>query len=143
MSLEPDIAETFLYSTLRALPALAGIGIHNTIVTPTIANPGGDRVVIFQFQGGNRRTGIGNVDQWSDLVYLVKVIDKTTSYTTSKPIRAAIGAALESARATTADGTVIACMSDTPIRYVEIHNGVQYRHVGTTWRLYVQGVYPP
>lgn len=131
--LELDTAEQWLYQTLNANATIAAAGVYNAV-----AGGSTDRYVVFQFQGGSRYKVVGNIDVWSDLVYLVKVVDKSTSYTTSKSLREAITTALDGARGTTPDGTVFGCSRETPIRYTEISNGVQYKHAGDLYRIYAR-----
>lgn len=131
--LELDTAEQWVYQILTANPTIAAAGVYNAL-----ADSSADRYVVFQFQGGTRLKVIGNVDVWSDLVYLVKVVDKSTSYSTSTALRAAITTTLDGAGGTTPDGTVFACIRENPIRYTEVSNGVQYKHAGDTWRLFVR-----
>ena len=131
--LELDTAEQWLYQTLTANATIAAAGVYNAVAGGTTT-----RYVVFQFQGGSRYKVIGNVDVWSDLVYLIKVVDKSTTYNTSKPLRAAITSALDGASGTTVDGVVFACIREAPIRYVEVSNGVEYRHSGDLWRIYAR-----
>lgn len=132
--LAPDVADRWLYATLTAVPLIAAAGVHNTIASqPT------SRYVVFQQQSGTRRRGVGNATLWHDLIYLVKVVEQATSYSGSAALREAIHDTLQGKQMTTPDGTIVACVSETEVRYVEVENGIQYRHAGETWRMYVQG----
>lgn len=130
-------AQEWLRATLNTAPAVSGGRIF-----PDVAPQGAEPpYTVFQYQGGGDLMESGAARVWSSLLFLVRVIDKTN--TIGAALRTAadeIDARLHDKSGTTADGRVVSCVRTEPFQLAEVDQGVQYRHLGGIYRLYVQSL---
>lgn len=76
----------------------------------------------------------------SDNVWLVKAVVQSPSYRAAATISAAIDRALDRSKGTaTISGVETACVRVQEVRYSEEPDGVPYRHLGATYRIFAAG----
>lgn len=130
-------AERWLYSALAADSALGSAvatRIYSDIAPQSSALP----CVVFQRQAGHDVRGTGPVRIMSSMLYTIRVIDETGSFTTIEAPADRIDAVLHASSGTVAGGTVVACTRESPFSMVESNDGRTFRHLGGIYRLYVQ-----
>lgn len=130
-------ADKWIYATLSAdatlLPLIGG-RVYDTLAAAGTALP----YVVFSYQGGYDVRGNGPIRVLHSGLYLVKAIGQGTSFATLAPIAARIDALLHAKHGVNTDGDAWA-VREQPFKYLEIDNGVQYRHLGGLYRVWVQG----
>jgi hypothetical protein len=130
---ETPRAETWLFQTLAA--AIPTVTAYSTIAPEGAAQP----FIIFQQQATSDLMGVGPARIWASLLYLVKVSGQTTTFAPLRATADAIDAALHAASGTVVGGTVLICTRERAFSLVEVPNGVEWRHLGGTFRLLIQG----
>lgn len=96
--------------------------------------------IVYSYLGGADLMGVGVVRIQTAGQFLVKVVDKTTTYATLRPIADRIDAILHGRHAAGGvDGQVFSCVREgvDPLP-PEIDNGVQYRSIAGRYRLAIQ-----
>lgn len=91
-------------------------------------------MIIFQFQGGEDVRGVGTARVMVSGVWLVRAVDELESYNDLGSIADAIDGRLHGA----AGNGVIGCVREAPYQRIESEDGVEYRHLGGLYRIYVQ-----
>jgi hypothetical protein len=143
LSNEPFAADTWIYSTLKAdsqLTALIG-GATNPRIFMEQA-PQTNAVwpcVIYNMQSAVDLMWVGPRRVWSDMLYLVRGLDKTTSYGgTLLTITERIDIALHAAPngTTNAHGVIWTCVGEMPFRLPEVRDGQNFKHSGRIYRIY-------
>jgi hypothetical protein len=137
MAVDYLIAEEFFYTLLAndaALQALVGNRVYSGTAPEGSAYP----LVQFSFEGGRDVQEVAGHPIMIDELYVVKAVGKGNRLDTLKPIYERVHTLLQRASGTVADGKVIACVRQTPIKYEEIDNGITYRHLGGIYRIQSQ-----
>jgi hypothetical protein len=134
MAAETFAADTWLYTTLTAAPALTG-KVHDT-QPPAGATP---PYVVFQQQAGVDTVTQNSSRILATLVYLVRVIVQGASYGAGKALATAVDAALQRASGSNVDGVIYGCAREGVLKRGYTEDGVSYREVVQTYRLWVQG----
>jgi hypothetical protein len=129
-------AETWLYATLAASPALAGGRVYQGVAPQGAVFP----YVVYQFQGGADLDTTSVARVWADLVYLVKAVTNASSFAAIQSVADAIDSRLHGARGTTATAAIDACVREQPFQLTETDEGVNYRHLGGVYRLKVRAL---
>lgn len=138
MAQQPTAGESWLYDCLSGDATLTGL-VGSRIVD-RIAERGQDYpLVVFQFQGGHDVMGVAAARLLGQEVFLVKAVGRAPSYATLKPIAKRIDELLHKAHGETDDGKVRACVREQPFKMVELIDGIEYRHLGGLYRLYMAG----
>lgn len=132
-------AERWLYGVLSAdatLTGIVGARIYSRVVPPGAAYP----LVFYTMPGaGDNRLTLEAVRVWSELIYAVRIINKTESYIGLEAGASAIEDALSRASGSTVSGTIVACVYQAPYELVEIdRDGFELRALGGLYRLFVQ-----
>lgn len=79
---------------------------------------------------------LGNVEVWSEDVFLVKGIDRSTSQATLEGVMNRADAVLNGSSGTVTNGTVFFCASEDAVKYIEHEpGGPVYQHLGRRWRI--------
>ena len=140
-------AEKFIYARLAAESG-AGDAVSNRLYGYAAAQQQGTGItypaIVWQLQAPSEDVkAIGNVRIMSRPIYVVRVIVQASSWNTAQPIADAIDRALEGASgivdAGEADQAEVLTVSRIgPFSLVEAVSGVQYRHLGGQYRLFVQ-----
>ena len=134
---ETLVAEQCLYSVLAAdsqLAAIVGTRIYAYVAPQGAAFP----FVVYQNQAGRDVRGVGPLRLMANLLYVVKVVAQTNSFTTLETAANRIDAVLQAASGTPTRGTVIACVREQPFALVESLETGQYRHLGGIYRLWAK-----
>lgn len=131
---EAAAADDFLYGTLHGDATLLGLvtDVINTQPAKTALYP----YVIFQYMSGIDYAAVGAFRIWTNMVYLVKVVDETPVYADLSAAVARVDALLHRASGPVADGTVWSCTREQTFRLPEDVAGRQFRHQGGLYRVY-------
>lgn len=133
---ELSAVDKWLYtmlSTDAALTAIVSTRVYDTLAVESATFP----YVVFRYQGGSdvRTNGAGRIMVSS--VYQVKVIGKGVPFSSLTAAASRIDALLNAKYGANSDGQVWA-VREQPIKYLELDNGVQYRHLGGLYRVWSQ-----
>lgn len=137
MGLEPLWVDQWLYGLLTGDPTLAGLvggRVYGYVAPEGAALP----FVVYSHQAGSDVRGNGPTRFMASLLYQVKAVGAGASFQPLKAIADRLDALLQGASGTVADGRVLVCVREQPIAYVEIDNGIIYRHAGGLWRIHAQ-----
>jgi Protein of unknown function (DUF3168) len=131
-----DIIDPWLYSTLStdaALIALVGARISNTLSSIPLTTP----YITFDAASTRSIRGVGGVLLDTDSLYNVKAVSMSGSFNQASAIAARIRKLLDRANVTisTPVPATLACFWELEIRYPEVLEGVQYRHLGGSFRI--------
>jgi len=130
---ETTRAESWLYQALAAgVPSLQA---YSVVAPEGAAQP----FIVFQQQATSDLMVVGAARVWASMLYLVKVVGQTTSFTALQPAADLVDAALHAAAGQVGGGTILACTRERAFSLVEESNGLQWRHLGGVFRLLVQG----
>jgi len=96
--------------------------------------------VLYNYSGGHDVIGVGPARVMVDTVYTVKAVSQACSPAALQPIVDRIDAILHGSTGGVAgaDGLVLAAVRETPLAYVEVADGMQYQHVGASFRIWAQ-----
>lgn len=94
--------------------------------------------IIFSKQSGVDIRGVGPSRIMSDLLYQVKVVDYGRSPQKSKNIGDRLDVLLQGASGTLNDGTILMCVREQIIEYIEFVDGIPLHHLGGLWRIFVR-----
>jgi hypothetical protein len=131
---EPAAADDFLYGLLTAdatLTGLVGVRVYNTEAPQPAQYP----FVLYQFMSGIDMAAVGALRIWTDMLYLVKVVGQTLTYSDLSTAVARIDQLLHRTSGTVADGTVWTCTREQVIRMPETISGKPFRHAGALYRV--------
>lgn len=135
--METSNADAWVYATLAAdatLIALIGGAtprIYRAMKPESAAFP----CVVFDYMPGGRDVrGVGTTNIMVDGYWLIKALDRNQSAATAETIADRIHTLLHGQRS----GSVLACVRDEPLSYVEFVDGAHYQHVGGVYRIIVQ-----
>lgn len=127
--------DEWLYSILHGDPALANLPVASYVAKAGMTLPR----IQFNFQGGSDVGAVGAIRIMLTGLWQIKAIVQADSFAPAKPIADRIDTLLHGAAGAVADGVILGCVREQPIAYVEVDNGLQYRHLGGLYRVYVQG----
>jgi hypothetical protein len=146
---EPIAADQWIYSTLKAdsaLTALIGGSTAPRIYNEQVPQDGPATLypcIIYQMQSAVDVQIVGPRRFWSNMLYLVRGVHETGSYsgsllTIAERIDEVLHAKPSPAGppATNAYGIIWACVSEQPFRLPEVQNGRNFRHQGRIFRIY-------
>ena len=135
---ETLVAESWLYTVLAAdtaLAAVVGTRIYGYLAPPTATMP----YVVYQQQAGHDVRGTGPTRIMADMLYVVRGIAETNSFTGNlETIANRIDAVLQAASGTNVRGVVVACVREQPFSLVESTSEGQFRHLGGIYRLWAK-----
>ena len=133
---ELSAIDKWLYTTLSTdatLAAIVSTRVYDTLAVETATFP----YVVFSFQGGSDvRTNGADRIMVSGL-YQVKVVGKGGAFSSLTAAASRIDVLLNAKYGTNTDGEVWAVRTQ-PIKYLEVSEGVQYRHLGGLYRVWAQ-----
>jgi hypothetical protein len=135
--IESWIADTWLYTVLSTdaqLVAVVGTQIYADVAPIDATYP----VVVYSSQANHDVSALGAKRIFNSAVYQVKVIGQVASYGPLRVPANRIEALLHGKSGSTPDGTVISAVRESFVRYSEVDNGLQYRHLGGLYRLQMQ-----
>lgn len=135
--IEVVYADQWLYSKLSTdatLISLVGTRIYSYVAPAGTLTP----FVVYAYQGGQDIAEVGNYRIFNSGLYQVKAIGQGLSMAAIAPIAHRIDALLQRASGSVAGGSILACVREQPISYLELSNGVRYNHLGGIYRIIVQ-----
>lgn len=127
----------WLYETLSSdatLTALVADRMYDGIAPQAATFP----YITFNWQGGADVSAVGGIRIMNNGLWQVKAVVNETSYATILPIADRVDQVLQRASGAVSDGIILACVREQPLALIENSNGVQYRHLGGLYRIYVQ-----
>lgn len=114
----------------RAVSDLVAARVYHAIAPESADYP----LIIFHRQSGVPRDAFGAPRALDRQMWLVKCVDEQTTSSTAEAAQATIVSAMESG--VTVTGAIVHDVRYTsPVDYVEMVNGRQYRHHGALFRL--------
>ncbi len=137
---ESAIAARFLQAALAALPELGGPGaprVWQDVAPADVTEP----FVVYQWQnpGVGDDEAIGNVRVWVDQLWVVRAVMQTRDWADLEPAAAALDGVLQAVGGPAQGGYVVSSTRVGPYSLIERVGGSEYRHLGGTYRLLVQG----
>lgn len=136
--IENTLIESWLYSRLAGdatLAAAVGGRIYSYVAPATAATP----FVVFSAQSpGYDVMGVGTARVMLNSLYQVKVVVQDASFSTATTAAHRIDALLHGATGAPAGGRVLGCVREGPLAYAEVSDGIEYRHLGGLYRIWVQ-----
>lgn len=131
--METTAAERWLYETLAGdaeLTALVSDRIFGYIAPIEAVFP----LVVFQVQAGADVRGVGPTRIMSALTMVVRGVDRGQSFVGLEAIADRIDALLQGRSGV----GVLGCVRLEPLALAEVVDGIQYRHLGGIYQMYVQ-----
>lgn len=139
--MEITVADTWIYGKLAAdatLTALIGGAtprIYRAMKPEAAAFP----CVVFSYMpGGQDVRGVGTFNIMVNGYWLIKAIDRNNSAAAAATISDRVDTLLHGSSGSVTGGSVLSCVRDEPVAYVEFLDGAQYQHVGGVYRVIVQ-----
>ena len=130
-----DIIEPWLYGLLTgdtALAALVGDRIIGTLSDGAVDPP----YVVFFLASPRDITAVGGIRVQVEALYTVKAVARASSWNAVRPIAARLDTLIrgDGKTVTTTKGHLTR-VRDVIVQYPETTDGVQYRHLGASWRI--------
>jgi hypothetical protein len=125
--------QSWLYGILTGnatLTALHGNRVYEGSAPQGVVFP----VVIFNYMAGRDVTLVEGTRSHTSSLWLVKVVDKAETFTSTATITSQIDALLH-AKKETMDGINYSCLREEPFFLIEETDGVEYRHQGGMYRV--------
>jgi hypothetical protein len=133
-----DIIDPWLYSTLHGdgvLNTAVGGRFVNTLSSGKVATP----YVVFSATSTRAVRGVGGVLLDTDSLYEIKAVTNEPGFTQASALAARIKGLIETINRSITISTPfpasVTCFWETEIRYPEVTEGVQYRHLGGLYRI--------
>lgn len=131
-------AESWLYSKLHGDATLLALVPGGVYTWPVPANISG-AFVLYQMQSGMDIRGNGPGRIGVNGLWLVRAVFEALSFGGNLQTAAnRIDTLLQAASGTATGGVVWACVREEPFQLVEVADGRQFRHLGGTYRIWVQ-----
>lgn len=130
--MEPMIGDTWLFERLTSDPVLAAAGVFADLAPRDREPP----YVVFSLLSATDVNGLGARRIMANALYTVRAVAVGESYPDDLARR--IDAALHGQRGTAADGQVLGCVREQALRYTALNDGIQERHLGGIYRLFIQ-----
>lgn len=137
---ESLIADEWLVAILSAdatISAAVGARIYSEMAPEDAIFP----CIIFSMRPTARDVmGVGPNRIMAHLVYSIQAVGQYESYSPLQAIADRIDVLLHGAKGNVASGagSVLGCVRDGELRYPEVEDGVQYRHLGGLYRIMAQ-----
>ncbi len=133
---QPTAGSAWLYGKLsgdETLAGLVGSRIYEDVAPPKAAYP----LIVYHVQDGHDVNGVAGARILTQEVYVVKAVHRDTSYSSLKAIAKRIDELIHTASGQTTDGDLVACIREQPLKFLAIEDGVEYRHLGGIYRLWI------
>lgn len=131
-------AEQWIYAQLTAdtpLMALMTGGVWRNLAPANTPPP----YCIFQKQSGRDVSTVAGIRIMDNLLYTVKCVGLKTTYVATLAAAAAyVDADLHRKSGTVTGASIFACTRQEPFSLDELVAGIEYTHLGGTYRLFVQ-----
>lgn len=92
-------------------------------------------LIVFQKQAGNPTEAFGVPSAFEREIWLVKAIDESASADNAEAAAARITVLLNDASLSISGSTLLYIRRESDVEYPEVTDGVQYRHVGSLFRV--------
>lgn len=138
MPVETFTADDFLFDRLSTDPVLIPLipgGVHVDVAPETVEEY---PYIVFNLQAPRDIRGVGPARIMADLLYTIKATTRGNSYLPLREIANRIDEILTAASGSAIGGNVLHVIREESIHFPETVNGVEYRHLGGLFRLYVQ-----
>ncbi len=141
--LEPLVVDEYITAQLNVpgltsqIPDAPGqtlVEIYSDTVPPDVEFP----YTIFQMQGNSDTMTTDSTRVLWIARYVVKAVGRTESYVSLAPIASMIDQQLHKKSGVVADGQVLHSRRIQVVRYPEITDGVNYRHLGGVYQFYTE-----
>lgn len=136
--IETTLVESFIYDKLSSdatLTAAVGGRIYSYVAPARTATP----YVVFNAQSpGFDVMGVGTARVMLNCLYQVKVVVQDASFSKATDAANRIDALLHGAMGYPSGGEVLGCVREGPLAYAEVSDGIEYRHLGGLFRIWVQ-----
>lgn len=139
LGLEPSAAAQFIYGKLSAdtaLTAVVSTRIYNQEAPQNATYP----FVVFSFLSGIDYPIAGGGRLWTNMLWLIEVVAKTSSFGGDlKTAAGRLDAALQATSGSVTDGAVSACVREEAFQLAEVGpGGEQYRRLGGRYRIFAR-----
>lgn len=137
---ETLIADKWLYSELSGDASLtAMLGVYPQQIWHHLASEQAVwPFIVFNLQGERDVIGIGGARIMTEMIYSVRVIGEIAALSTLRPIARQIDLLLHNSTGVTEDGTVMACVRQSPLETAELRAGKQWLGVGGLYKIWCQ-----
>ncbi len=133
--IEPvEIIDPWLWKTLSTDPVIVSL-VAQRISNGAALGPSQTPFITWEMNSSVDRTNASGQTIFSNSLFVVKAVGQGGSYRPVLPIAKRINELLADKNVTTENGT-LQCRRDRVIRYVELDDNVQYRHLGGIYRIY-------
>ncbi len=133
--IEPvEIIDPWLWKTLSTDPTIVSL-VAQRISNGAALGPSQTPFITWEMNSSIDRTNSSGQTIFSNSLFVVKAVGQGGSYRPVLPIAKRINELLAGKDVTTENGT-LQCRRDRVIRYVELDDNVQYRHLGGIYRIY-------
>ncbi len=136
MGTELDWAEKWLYTVLSGDAELAAL-VAGRIYAYQAPQGAAFPFIVFHFAGGSDNEVIGGARIMTQAVYRVIAVDEGSSFARTSEIDSRVDAILQAASGVVVGGRIVSCQRQLPIRYGAVDAGVQSRHQGGQYRLWI------
>lgn len=135
------VADAWLYSTLigtTEVTAFVSSRVHSEIAPPKAMFP----FLVFSLISNQDIQSFNGTIIGATALYDVKFVMETRTFLAGDAAYAALHNKLHRKTYSTPNGEIISCVRTASIRFAEAEesSGVEYRHLGGTYRIQVQGV---
>lgn len=136
--IETTLVESWLHTRLSTdaiLTSQVSDRIYAYLAPARAATP----FVVFNAQSpGFDVMGVGTARVMLNCLYQVKVVVQDASFAPAKDAADRIDTLLHGATGTPPGGQVLGCVREGPLAYAEVSDGIEYRHLGGLYRIWVQ-----
>jgi len=134
--IETTRVDAWLHTTLSASSPL--VALVSTRIYGYVAPQGTTgNMVVYNWQGGSDLNTVGSYRALVNGLWQVKAITQSNSFAAAKAIMDIVDDTLHRASGSVSDALILACVRQAPVQYVEVTNGIQYRHLGGIYRIQV------
>lgn len=136
--METGVADRWIYGLLSVdatLAGLVGTRIYRGMAPLGATMP----CVVFLFMpGGTDVRGTGTYNVMVSGRWVIKAIDRDQATTTANSIADRIDTLLHGQSGAVSGGSVLGCVRDEPVSYIEQVDGAIYQHVGGIYQIWAQ-----
>ncbi len=129
-----EIIDPWLWKTLSTDPTIVSL-VAQRISNGAALGSSQTPFITWEMNSSVDRTNASGQTILSNSLFVVKAVGQGGSYLPVLPIAKRINELLADKDVTTENGT-LQCRRDRVIRYVELDDNVQYRHLGGIYRIY-------
>lgn len=135
--IETTRVDEWLLTTLAAsasLTALVSTRIYGYVAPQNTTG----NMVVYNWMGGSDLVAVGGYRALVNGLWQVKAITRSDSFAQAKAIMDLVDSLIHRKTGSTSDSLVLSCVRESPVQYVEVTNGIQYRHLGGLYRILIE-----